>query len=402
MSFLGSSKFKLCLLYGIYIIPAVFGRQREDYASVDKTAIIIALYNMSIGAYSFIDILRNSQKKELVTKMIKQTGLWLFLLFSVWCMISSFWSSIPLLTLYRSLEAISCGLFLLNLIIDLYISYGNEGMIRQVALFGFVLSLLTIGRFYFIEKDDVWKAISRAQFLSTSFVLLAFQSKVNLRIKAVYAFMALLSRSVTGYVSVALGVALGMLSRSWFSKMFLVVMVFFATVILSYYSWESILNDTIFHYKEDGIHNGKIGAKASSGRTYLWENAIYTVKHSDSEFIGFGFVAGETGFAHELIGNLVIGFHNGFVSAYFGTGLIGLVLMSMFLLKTFWLPLKRNFPKKFKSLCITLIPVILCHTFANPGIGFRVGGTWIPCMILVMIIGVLCVTDGNDMCIENE
>ena len=90
-------------------------------------------------------------------------------------------------------------------------------------------------------------------------------------------------------------------------------------------------------------------------------------------------------FARSLIGNQVIGMHNGFLSAYVGTGIIGLVLFSLFMLKTFFLPIRGNIPKSYKTVLIASMCVVLIHTLGNPGLGFRVYGTWMPAMYIVVL-----------------
>ena len=77
--------------------------------------------------------------------------------------------------------------------------------------------------------------------------------------------------------------------------------------------------------------------------------------------------------------------HNGFLSAFVGTGYIGLLFFSLFILgyarSVFFSPI----PKQYKALLMATFFCVFVHTLGNPGLGFRVYGTWMPAMYFVLL-----------------
>ena len=146
------------------------------------------------------------------------------------------------------------------------------------------------------------------------------------------------------------------------------------------------MNQTIFASKGGVLVDGEIDPNKTSGRSNVWELAIRKITEENHLYYGYGFVAGETVFARRIQGPMVIGMHNGFLSALIGTGLFGLITFALFMVQTSVSPFNRKIPNKYKTVLIASLCVILVHTVGNPGLGFRVYGTWMPAMYIVMLI----------------
>ena len=107
------------------------------------------------------------------------------------------------------------------------------------------------------------------------------------------------------------------------------------------------------------------------------------VKTDNREWYGYGFVAGETMFVQKVIGGQVIGMHNGFLSAFVGTGYIGLLFFSLFILgyarSVFFSPI----PKQYKGFVDGHILLCICSYT-------RKSWTWIPSIWNMDASYVLC------------
>ena len=145
------------------------------------------------------------------------------------------------------------------------------------------------------------------------------------------------------------------------------------------------MNNTVFASKGGVLVNGRIDENKTSGRDKLWNIVIEQIEDDGCLMTAYGFVVGEMIFARGLIGLQVIGLHNGFLSALVGTGLIGFVFFVIFIVSYVFLAFKKCVPKEYKSVLIASMCVVCMHTTGNPGLGFRVYGTWMPAMFIVML-----------------
>ena len=149
---------------------------------------------------------------------------------------------------------------------------------------------------------------------------------------------------------------------------------------------DNVLNNTIFASKGGAIVDGQFDEGKSSGRDVIWEAAIDEINREGKQLYGVGFVVGETEFARQLIGGQVIGMHNGFLSAYIGTGYIGLFLFSLFMLGMLKITFKNGIDTTYKPVMIACMIAVFIHTVGNPGLGFRVYGTWMSAMFIVQMV----------------
>lgn len=370
------------LLFGYYVIQFLFARSKSDMAAVDLSAMIFAAYALGTGLYSFINLSKGLNKHFLLWSFTKSPIKW-FGLYTLLCLISALWSPNLVLSAYRAVECI--GLLLLNMFCICYLVQRYN--FRTIMLWSVTYAFLNLCLTFLagIIQIDLDYAFYKCQFPSTIFFYLAFYCAPKKYIKYPMMLIAFMCKSVTGYC----GMTLGMCSFMFGNKKYrtLGVIIAISTIVaMSTMGTEQFLNNTIFASKGDIIVNGQIDKNKTSGRFKIWENANEMMVHENRQWHGFGFVVGEMIMARELIGEQVIGMHNGFLSAYVGSGYIGLFLFILFMAMVIWLAYRNHIPKEQRQVLIACVCVILVHTYGNPGLGFRVYGTWMPAMFIIMLM----------------
>ncbi|MCM1108578.1 MAG: O-antigen ligase family protein [Clostridium sp.] len=295
---------------------------------------------------------------------------------------SALWSPNLVLSAYRAVECI--GLLLLNMSCVCYLiqRYDYRTIMLWSVTYAFLNLCLTFAAG--IIQINLDYALYKCQFPATIFFYLAFYCAPKKYIKYPMMLIAFLCKSVTGYCGMVLGMCSFMFGNRKY-RIWGILIAFAVVVAMSTMGTEEFLNSTIFASKGEVIVNGQIDENKTSGRSKIWENANEMMVQENRQWHGFGFVVGEMMMARELIGNQVIGMHNGFLSAYVGTGYIGLFLFILFMAMTAWLAYRNHIPKEQRQVLIACICVILVHTYGNPGLGFRVYGTWMPAMFIVML-----------------
>lgn len=373
------------LLLGYYVVQIVFARQKSDITAVDGSAMIFAAYAMGSGLYCLWNFQKGVFSKKVLKLFLKKTPLAWFIAYTILCIVSAIWSPALALSAYRGLECL--GLLLLNAAVIKNLLRYNDAEIMMLwsvcyAFFTVVLSFLT-----YYSKSGMETALYTVQFPSTIFFYLAFFFAPTKLLKWPVMLLALACKSVTGY----LGMAIGMCSLMFGTKKYRLLgggIIVALAVAVSTIGVDGVLNNTIFASKGgEAMESGtfQFDSKQSSGRSDIWGASIEAVAEADRQLYGFGFVAGETYFVQQVIGGQVIGMHNGFLSAYVGTGLFGLIMFSIFMIGYVIMPFNRHIPKRYKSVLIASMFVVLLHTCGNPGLGFRAYGTWMYAMYIVML-----------------
>lgn len=370
------------LLLGYYVIQFVFARTKEDMSAVDISAVIFAAYALGTGLYSFRKLSRGSEQHFFKWVFLKSPIKW-FGLYTLVCLMSTVWSPDFVLSAYRTVECV--GLLLLNIccVSHLIRRYDYKIIMLWSVTYAFLNICLTF--FAGIVQLDFDYALYKCQFPSTIFFYLAFYCAPKKYIKYTIAFIAFMCKSVTGYC----GMVLGMCSLMFGKRKYRILGVVIAVVVIGSMATMGVdrfLNETIFASKGGVMVDGQIDEDKTSGRSKIWENANELMKAEKRQWYGFGFVVGEMQMARALIGNHVIGMHNGFLSAYVGTGYIGLFLFSLFMAMVAWLAYRNHIPKDQRQVLIACICVVLVHTYGNPGLGFRVYGTWMPAMFIITLM----------------
>lgn len=370
------------LLLGYYIIQFVFARAKTDMAAIDVSAAVFALYAFGSGLYSFRLLCKGKNKRFLNWVFLKSPIKW-FGLYTLLCLISSLWSSMVILSAYRAVECL--GLLLLNMAVVCTLIHRCTS--QQVMLWSVTYSFLNVLLTFGVGmKGGVYLALYNSQFPSTIFFYLAFYLAPTKYMKYPMMAIAFLCKSVTGYV----GMAFGMISLMFGNRKYRIlggVLGLGIVIAISVMGVEDFFNQTLFASKDGVLVDGQIDENKTSGRMFVWSETNEIMESQGKQWTGVGFVVGEMMIARMLHGSgSVIGMHNGFLSAYVGTGYIGFLLFSFFMLAVVGLVLRNHVPKEYRAVLIACICVILFHTYGNPGLGFRVYGTWMPAMFVIMLM----------------
>lgn len=372
------------LLLGYYVLQIVFARNKSDITSVDTSAIIFAVYALGTGAYSIKDLRKDEFSKRFFYLLLNKTCIKWFVIYTIICGLSAFWSPKFVLSGYRALECF--GLMFLNaaVIKNLLKNLNNEGIMLWSVTYAFVM--MSISAINYVQSGIVLM-LYYMQFPSTIFFYLYFYFAPKKIMKYPMMLIAVFCRSTTGYIGMALGMCSLILGKKKY-KAYGFAIGIALIVAIGVMGVDEVLNNTIFASKGgEMMANGQFqfNSEQTSGRSDIWEPAIAKVIASGREWYGMGFVAGETYFVHDVIGGQVIGMHNGFLSAFVGTGIFGLIFFTLFFCGYIHSVFVNKIPKRYKVLLIAVFFAVLMHTMGNPGLGFRVYGTWMPAMFFVML-----------------
>lgn len=195
-------------------------------------------------------------------------------------------------------------------------------------------------------------------------------------------FMSVISMSTVAYI----GMTLGFLSSIWSNKklqIFAVIITMCLSITAMLIGPEKIIKDTIFFDKED------ISLSNTNGRDKLMDVTIQTVEEHP---LGLGFFSAEPYifYAHHLH---AISAHNSLFSAALGTGVIGLLILCIFFLKTGLLLLRRSQFGVFYPILLGCFCVAMLHCMGNPSVGTRVYpyGAWMSGMYIFVLIATISV-----------
>lgn len=368
------------LLIGYYIVQTVFARGKIDAAAIDTTAILFAAYSMLCLFYGVNYIYKHY--KGQFKKIFNGPLLW-FTLYTVFGGISALWSLQPILSAYRAVECFGMMIIMLATILRLA-RYNNINLILDwTAVYVFITILIRFIRYIIngapiIPQIGDGGAFECAQMIATIFCFIAWFHVKRKFIKYTIIIFALFSMSTTGYI----GMALGMLAYFKGNKKQKRIAYCGSVIIIIlclYYGPITLLKNTVF------IERSEISMEKTSGRDQIWEMGINWVK--ERPLHGYGFVAGETYLIRLGEGRTaVIGMHNTFMSALVGEGLIGLFFISMFWITMFIYVLSRKIPLHYRALLISSFIASFIQSIANPGIGFRVYGSWMSAMYICILI----------------
>lgn len=371
------------LLIGYYAIQSIFARGKLDAAAIDPTAVLFAAYSMLCLFYG-VNYIYKHYKGQL-KKIFNGPMLW-FTLYTVFGGISALWSLQPALSAYRAVECFGMMIIMLATILRLA-RYNNINLILDwTAVYVFITILIRFIQYIIngapiIPQIGYGGAFECAQMIATIFCFIAWFHVKRKFIKYTIIIFALFSMSTTGYI----GMALGMLAYFKGNNKQKRIAYFGSVVILilcMYYGPMTLLKNTVF------IERSEISIEKTSGRDQVWEMGFEWAK--ERPLHGYGFVAGETYLIRLGEGKTaVIGMHNTFMSALVGEGLIGLFLISMFWISMFVYVLSKKIPIHYRTLLISSFIASFIQSIANPGIGFRVYGSWMAAMYICILICVI-------------
>lgn len=370
------------ILLGYFVVQIVFARRKADMAAVDGSAMIFALYALFCLYYGWKDFHKDKASMFFFQYMFQKTPILWFALYTGLCLLSSLWSPNLPLSAFRAIECLGMMMIIASVYKTLVLKCTFQQMMLWCVTYCFLNLVLT---FLAGFRAGLETALYNCQFPATIFFYIAFFFAPKKYIKYPMMLIAFACKSVTGYIGMTLGMCSLMFGKAKYRILGILLFcaIGFAVATMGL---DNVLNNTIFASKGGAMVDGEFDEGKSSGRDIIWESAVEAIAKEGKQFYGEGFVAGETEFAHQLIGDQVIGMHNGFLSAYIGTGYIGVLLFSMFMLGMLYITLKNKISSTYKPVMIACMIAVFIHTVGNPGLGFRVYGTWMPAMFIVQMV----------------
>lgn len=368
----------LCLL-GYDIVQAVFARGKINPGEVDATAILFAAYSLYCLWMAYKTLRKD---KAAVNILYKDTSLKFFLLYTIWGFFSCLWSPNLALTAYRAIECFSMTFLMVSVVIKLG-KYQNIHILVKWSIVYIFFTILvktihgiTMGglRGFFVPGSLFW---FQAQFIAPIYFYWAVLYTKDIIIKVTIIAGSIMAMSTVGYIAIAAGAIALVLGDKKSRKLGLIV---FSVCVVYIMLWglDDLLAHTVF------IEHNVMVEGDDSGRRFVWDMGLNAFRKQP--LIGLGFFAAENTIARLGHMQTVIGMHNGFLSALVGEGIIGFVFFVLFFVTLGFAVIRKKGASVYKSAMIACYIAILIETYANPGLGFRVFGAWMPSMYGVVLL----------------
>ena len=368
------------LLLAYPIIIALISRQRDfsEVISIDTSASIQIVISLLAFLVSINEYRVNKTLRVLITK----TPLIWFFYYILFGFISGFWSIDFNLTLYRAFENLSFLLLICASLSIVYNKYKSPEVMVYWALYYAVLLIIT-GT---LKRSLLWgfplfsiDTLLLEQMNSSPFFFLALLLPVGWLIRFIVLPISIFSLSNTAYIGMLVG-SLAIRGGKRSVNIILTLMVCSLSFIILYFGLESFLQNTVFYGKSG------VGMEFTSGRGAIFELAIN--EGLKSPLVGNGFVAGDTYVINKNFEG-AIGAHNGFLSAFLGTGIVGLIIFTCFFINSFKIARSKFLPLKYKVAFSSSLLFVSIYTFGNPGLGTRVYGSWISATLIMVLISLI-------------
>lgn len=375
------------LLIGYWMVQAVFQRGKIDATAIDGAAIIFMLYTfvcLGVSSYSvFFD--KRIVVLNLEEKILFNTPVIWFIMYTVLGLVSAIWSLQYQLTIYRSIESLAMFLLMVATVKGL-ISKGIPVLIQWTIYYVFFTIIIRfmgalsqgVGFGFSIGYGGVFQC---AQMIAPVFFYLGVYHAEKWYVRWTFIIFSILSMSTVGYMGIALGLSTLAFGNTKL-KTVAALIVFLLLIMVLLVGPKTLLKNTVFIERED------ISMKNTSGRDQVWEMGYRWFK--ERPFTGYGFTAGETYLIRNGEGRTyVIGMHNSIMSALVGVGVFGAVFLVLFFLGMFLITFSRHMPLKYRPALIAIFLSAFVQSMGNPGIGFRVYGSWMSAMyVCVLIAGI--------------
>ena len=348
------------------------GRDLSAYSAIDFSAIIFIAYAFVCFYYAYNELVKVNS--NFAKKLMQQTPLIWFIIYTVYGLVSMLWSVNFALTGFRAFECLAMILLIVAIMQTLFTTCNTDKIINWTILFVTVDIIFAILRT--LKWSTSWFWISQAsQMCSTVFFFIALYSQNKKWYHYLIIIMSIFSASTVAYI----GMGLGLVSIFWTRtkyKPLIIVMTIVMSLSITIIGPHKVLKETIFHDKES------ISITETSGRDLVMEASIETIK---SNPWGLGFFAGEPYilYSKDLHG---INAHNSLFSAGIGMGYIGIILMAIFLSGMGFTVFSKYIPAKYKASLIGCFFVGFLHCMGNPSIGSRIYGAWLPETFLFTLI----------------
>lgn len=353
------------------ILPYFIGRGRanpEDYAVIDTTALI----QMGVMTIFFVYLLLNL-KISSYRQILKYTFLKYLFIYIILCLISSIWSANPAYTFYRSFETLVMFFLIINLAYAFDFNY--KRIANWAVIWGFFIGIVLYFIFVVKFRFNIHDLHGFGVVYITPLFFLPLIEKLNRK----YFLLFLLCLIVATATKVYLGFIVAVLSMLYFKKtakslrVFLIISIAFI-LIGGFYKSEAI--DLIFYGKSEA------NIKSGTGRLPVWE--VLVEEAAKKPLLGYGFIMGER-FASKRLGLRPVNAHNSFLAAMLGTGLVGVLVLLLFFIKSITLPVKMR-KRQNAVLLIGCSVMAFVYSLFDNGIGTRLSTFWIAHMLLCTII----------------
>ena len=367
---------KLLLFYPV--LMAFIKRNRfQDSEIVVQTSITLQIVYIGIVFIILLGQLKN-QKISLIVSIIKSSPLSYFFAFILISFLSFIWSVNVLLTIYRSFEMLFFTWLIVAVMYNLFNRFYLDDIIKWLIFYAFWnLAFDTLGRFILTGNNPFTIPFipSRLFFPLFTFIILWYSKKLSLKI--ITAAVIIFGISTKVFLGLSLGFVALLYSKSKLKALSIVLVVGLVFVLLSI-DIQKLLLETIYYERD------KISLEDSSGRDKIW--GFLLAQGIERPVLGYGFASGE----EYLLENSNFGginAHNTFISAFVGTGILGVLLISIFIFKTIYrIVFVKLSMKNLKPVLVGTAILLLVVSNSAPGFGGRVYGAWIPNMVLLVFI----------------
>lgn len=371
-------------LIGYYLVQAIFERGKIDAAAIDANAVIFMGYSfICLGIGTYFLYFKKSALINVENRFFFNTPLIWFIAYTALGLISAIWSIQYQLTIYRAIESLAM-LFLMMATIKELVAKGIPTVIQWSIHYIFIVIIIRFLQFFLLRGESIHLtigysgALQSAQMIAPVFFFLGVSHAGKWYVRWTFIIFAVLSMATTGYI----GMALGLLAFAFGDDKKKIIFSLFAYIVLMLailLGPEVILKNTVF------IEKSAISMEHTSGRDQVWEMGFNWFK--EKPFTGYGFVSGETYLIREGEGRIaVIGMHNSIMSALVGTGIFGAIFLLLFFIGMFKITFSRHIPLKYRPALIAIFLSAFVQSMGNPGIGFRVYGSWMAAMYVCVLI----------------
>lgn len=360
------------------------GRDPNQYDALDSSALIQIFYTLVVFLVGIYFLANNRLSQQILFKTPLKYLFW----YSLLGILSSTWSINWEVSLYRGFENLAYQLLVVALLTKLSFSLYHQNENRVVS---WIMTYAAIVIAISVFRRSQWAGISfqvlfSEQFNSTPFFFIALFYPTVWYVRSLILSASIFSQSNTAYAGMIIGSLSFIRGKKWMKAMFFISSI----VLLCFIIWlglENILQNTIFYGKEG------VGFEYTTGRDIIFNKSIKYIL--DSPILGYGFVAPEI----ELVtqGQIgIIGVHNALLSSLLGMGIPGLLLIMLFFAELFKLAGSKRYLNSTQRAAFTgTIFIGLFHSVANPGIGSRMYGTWLPVVILFTLISTVYIVQKN-------
>jgi hypothetical protein len=362
------------------LLQFVFRRQRAaaEYASVDDGATIQILYVVVCFVYAgwYLASPRNRQ----VSGLLLSNPMVFLVLYIVLCLVSALWSPNPMYSAFMAFQCLSFLMLVVAAVYEVNRRCSSQDVIEWVMLW--VVWTISWSVLFSVRSFGVGYLFSAARLSSGVFFFLAlYLCKRRLFGWLVVAF-TMLAGARKNYWGIIPGLLFGAVLGDRKSKVLAFAFAGTLTIFILFFGVEDVIQNTLFRGKEG------IGWEYTSGRDRMW--TLGWELCMQRPLLGYGFVASERDVLSEMMGQSAQSMHNMLLSAFMAVGFLGPLLLLSYLLGTWILCLSRAILPSWRFAFMATILMVFVVAMTDPGLGGRVYGSWLPSVVVMTAIVILC------------